>query len=91
MLPINPLTELLVSRLVQISVRPEKAFLQKSLHSSNISTVADLMGDRLINPMHDDEHRTAPRLAGIFEDDQSAESVFHRESRLARDTTSSAL
>ncbi|KAJ8593111.1 hypothetical protein M405DRAFT_811540 [Rhizopogon salebrosus TDB-379] len=83
--------ELLVLRLVQISVRPEKVLLQKSLRSSNISPIADLMGDRLINLVYDDKHRTAPRLAGIFEDDQSAESVFHRESTLARDTTSSAL
>jgi hypothetical protein len=44
MLPIiNPLTEILVSRLVQISVRPEKALLQKSVPMSNISSVADVL------------------------------------------------
>jgi hypothetical protein len=43
MLPTNYLTELLVSRLVQISVRPEKALLQKSLRASKISPVANLI------------------------------------------------
>jgi hypothetical protein len=82
MLPINPLTELLVSRLVQISVRlTEKALLQKSLRLSNISPVTDLMGDRLISPMHHDERCIPPRLAGVFEDDRSAESVFRRDWR----------
>jgi hypothetical protein len=74
MLPISPLTEFLVSRLVQISVQPEKAPLQKSLHSSNISRVADMMGNRLINLVHDDERHIPPRLAGVFEDERSAES-----------------
>jgi hypothetical protein len=75
MLPINPLTEFLVSRLVQISVRPKKAPLQKSLRPSNISRVAaDMMGNRLINPVHDDERRIPPRLAGVFEGERLAES-----------------
>jgi hypothetical protein len=74
MLPINPLTELLVLRLVQISVRPEKAPLQKSLRPSNISRVADMMGNRLINPVHDDERRIPPGLAGVFEDELLADS-----------------
>jgi hypothetical protein len=74
MLPINPLTEFLVSRLVQISVQPEKAPLQKSLHSFNISRIADMIGTRLINLVHDDECRIPPRLAGVFEDERSAES-----------------
>jgi hypothetical protein len=83
MLPINPLTELLVSQLVQISVRPAGegpsaeviAFVQ-------YSPIADLMGNRLINPVHDVEHRTAARLVGIFEDNHSAESVFLVPSRV---------
>jgi hypothetical protein len=41
MLPTNPLTELLVSRLVQTSVRLEKALLQKSLRASKIFPAAD--------------------------------------------------
>ncbi|KAJ8595766.1 hypothetical protein M405DRAFT_837596 [Rhizopogon salebrosus TDB-379] len=30
---------------------------------------AKATGDHLINPMHDDEHRTPPRLAGDFKDE----------------------
>jgi hypothetical protein len=83
MLPvaINPLTGFLISRLVQISVRPEKAPLQKLLCSSNISRVADMMGNRFINPVHHDERRIPPRLAGVFEDERSAENVFRRDWR----------
>jgi hypothetical protein len=66
MLPINPLTELLVSQLVQISVRPElKGPSAEVIAFVQYSPVADLTGNRLINPVHDVEHCTAPRLVGI--------------------------
>jgi mediator of RNA polymerase II transcription subunit 12 len=45
---------------------------------------AKATGDRVINSVHDDERCIPSRLAGIFEDELSAESVFRRDWRETR-------
>jgi len=45
---------------------------------------AKATGDRLINSVHDDGRRIPSRLAGVFEDELSAESVFRRDWRETR-------